>query len=105
MSYYTRVEAIYEGQETWDEKFVQDAVAWATADGWHALEVEHLQQVLTGEVALFRGYLDHVVQRFTDLSRHFPVVTFGVRGWGEEFEDVWLSYIKNGRPTRSFEVV
>ncbi len=99
MSYYTKIELVFWGQETGDEQFIKEVLDWVAGQSWDSLDIENLRLALAGNTVEFPGYLCHIEEKFLPMSKNFPAVTFGVRGWGEEFDDIWLRYFKNGTGT------
>lgn len=104
MSYYTNIEIVFWDNSLPSEDFADQVIAWAKEDhvnwepssGVDDMDIDSLTDALTGKMTLFHGYQDKFDEMFTRISGHFHGVVFGVRGWGEDFEDAWLGYFKNG---------
>ena len=114
MSYYTKLEVCIFGENSGDEDFYSKVVefarhaktvnagGWASQSGWSTeggyleLEQNELIQALGGEITEMHGYNDKFLALFRILSAEFSDTIFGVRGFGEEFEDVWVFYLKGG---------
>ncbi len=115
MSYYTKLEVSIFGDNSGDAAFcskvvefarnakIADVGGWASQSGWATeggyLEQEQseLQQAMSGEFTEMHGYSDKFVALFLVLSAEYADTVFGVRGFGEEFHDVWFFYFKGGK--------
>jgi len=120
MSYYTKLEVSIFGQESGDEGFyskvvefarnskVADAGGWASNSGWATdgqyleMEQDELTRAMGGELTEMHGYIDKFQALFLVLSTEFSETVFGARGFGEEFDDVWISYFKGGKSFDSY---
>ena len=120
MSYYTKLEVGIFGENADDEGFYSkvvevarhaktvDADGWASQSGWSTeggyleLEQKELIQALSGAITQMHGYVDKFIALFRVLSAEFSDTIFGVRGLGEEFEDVWVFYLKGGNYFESY---
>ncbi|MQA18020.1 hypothetical protein [Rugamonas rivuli] len=120
MSYYTKLEVSIFGDNSGDEGFcskvvefaknakIVDAGGWASNSGWATeggyLEIEQneLKQAMSGEFTEMHGYIDKFLALFLVLSAEFSDTVFGVRGFGEEFDDVWIFYFKDGKSFDSY---
>lgn len=104
MSYYTKVEVIFWNNDAPDEQFVEQVVAWArNFTGWAPtsgidanLDMDDLQAALAGNLTEFHGYRDKFEDMFLKISKQFPGAIFAARGFGEEFDDVWVGFFKSG---------
>lgn len=120
MSYYTKLEVCIFGDNSGDEGFyakvvefsknakIADAGGWASDAGWATegayleMEQNELKQALSGEFTQMHGYTDKFLALFQVLSAEFSDTVFGVRGFGEEFDDVWIYYFNNGEAVDSY---
>jgi hypothetical protein len=65
--------------------------------------VDRAAAMLRGErVILNHWYAEYAEALLLHLSRAFPGTTFGMRGMGEEFDDVWARGARDGHVFRSW---
>lgn len=120
MSYYTKLEVCIFGDDSGDEGFCAKVVefarnakiadtgswasdaGWATEGGYLEEEQKELKQAMGGEFTQMHGYSDKFLALFLTLSAEFSDTVFGVRGFGEEFDDVWSFYFKGGKDFDSY---
>jgi hypothetical protein len=106
MSYHVRFDMLWSGGDldSGNEKDVDRVLAcvreYVAREGRYAVEdfLADFREALMGETALINHWYEpYAVEVMKFVSSHFPETLFGVRGVGEEFDDVWVRYFKNGR--------
>lgn len=114
MSHYTTIQVHVFGEFEWEylsgellDKAVKLVVAnekdWAHEAGWifdgpsHQSEREELADALVGGFVSIHGYVNKIDALFERLSSLERDVIIGVRGFEEEFEDIWVRYYKRGK--------
>lgn len=113
MSYYSKVQLVFEGSDYFasysDDKIIPFLVEKALLfkktpliDNFDEIYFDDLTAVFNGELVNIHtdGYLFEPFLAF--LSKEVPNVVFGARGFGEEFEDVWVYFYKNGSKSIEF---
>ncbi len=113
MSYFTRIEVEFYGDidnETFASELLDyarqiisanaddwaDDAGWSTSGGYFEEEIELLQSVFNGNPSSMHGSQSKYDALFEKLSQFNPEVVIGVRGNGEELEDIWYFYAQNG---------
>ncbi|MEQ1809193.1 MAG: hypothetical protein ABL889_04670 [Terricaulis sp.] len=97
MSYYTKVQLAFLGDETIDFEAIQPALARALAERHFSEDVlQDLAELFAdGECSLGLFALD-IAELMLEAARASADAAFSVRGWGEAPRDVWLRDYENG---------
>lgn len=95
MSYHVRLEIFWSGEEA--DQVLSAVEEYLLEDGTIGL-LDDLSEAFDDQPVEIKGLNEEWVKGlFTCLSGRFPEESFGVRGVGEEIEDVWVLWFRAGR--------
>lgn len=104
MSYYTRVHINRDDLETASTDGIIDAVGYYIQNvGWSEDLLADLRESLDGSdcdgALVNKLWCPEIEDMMLYISRAFPTVGFGARGFGEEFRDIWIREFRDGKVT------
>ena len=104
MSYYTRVHIFRDDEhDAPTEAILNTARDYVRKQGWHEDIVADLRESLEGcecdGATVNKLWCPEIEGMMLHISRTFPTVRFGARGFGEEFRDIWIREFRGGKVT------
>ena len=111
MSYYTRLELQWDDADYALGTLTPEMVCAAAEDfilrsGWSRAVLDDLRVSAAGKSLGNWGYNDvcaeALIEMFREISRAFPVITFFVRGIGEDMVDTWIREFRAGEVIAKF---
>jgi hypothetical protein len=102
MSYYTNIEFTFSDEPPESRAVLDRARLYLESQRDNYPDVvfvlEQLRHALEEEKGDFKGlYSDDIEGLMGHVSAGFPGLVFYVRGFGEEFPDIWLRLFKDGK--------
>jgi len=84
------------------EPVLERVAKYAKEQGWSLDVVEDVRKALEPESDVDGGmfnklWCEDIEGMVLYISREFPGVSFSIRGFGEEFHDIWIRKIRNGK--------
>jgi hypothetical protein len=95
MSYYTHFEINCEAETT--DALLDFVRAYVRKKGWSEDCLGGFREALDGVGSVNKIYGEDLEELVCALSTVFPRSWFGVRGFGEEFRDIWIREFRAGR--------
>jgi len=95
MSYYTHFQIARDAEDI--EAILNFIKAYAQKKGWHEDCISGFRDALeTNAGSVNKIYGDDLTDLVRAISTVFPRTWFGVRGFGEEFRDIWIREFRAG---------
>jgi hypothetical protein len=96
VSYYTAVQLEVSDGDA-DRAELAERLIAAARHLINPLDLNVWRQTLMGERACWNHFAEFGTPDLKFLSAQFPRPVIDVRGWGEDFDDVWIKRYRGGR--------